>query len=289
MDVKLIVTHINPDLDAVASVWVFKRFDEQEAGQATLGFVSAGDRISPVILEQRGLDADMVVHVDTGLGDFDHHSEALANKRVCAASLVRDYVVNKYPDIAKDEALKRIIDFVIDVDHFGDFYWPEPNNDRYLFNLDEVLHHLKTIGDTDEEVVEFGLKALDSIYAGFGVRIAAEEEIKKGIEFETVWGKALGLFTANDEVMKFAQKSGYNLIVRKDPEYGNVRIKAVPGKKIDLTQVYEKITSRDNEATWYFHPAKTMLLNGSHKKPNQVPSRLSLEEVMQIIKEVEKA
>lgn len=284
MNIKLIVAHLAPDLDAVASVWLLKRFDEQHFGESSVDFVPAGERISRERLEELELEEKDVVHVDTGMGEFDHHTDALAGKRVCAASLVRDHVVSLHPEIEEDEALERMVEFVIEIDHFGEIFWPEPNADRYIFMLDEILHHLKSIGKQDEEVVEFALTALDSIYAAFKVRVAAEEEVGQGTKFETPWGEGLAIETSNDEVIKYGQKQGFVVVVRKDPEYGNIRIKAVPGKKIDLTKIYEKILRKDPEATWYFHPAKTMLLNGSRKKQNQVSSILTLEEVIGMFK-----
>ncbi len=38
----LIVTHLAPDLDAIASVWLLTRFDAQHFAGSRLAFVSAG-------------------------------------------------------------------------------------------------------------------------------------------------------------------------------------------------------------------------------------------------------
>lgn len=283
---KLIVTHGSPDLDAVMSVWILKKFDRERFGEAQTAFVLAGDEISDSKLRELGTRRAEVVHVDTGMGEFDHHTEELADKPVCAASLVRDRVVEVHPELGEDEALERMVEHAVKIDHFEECYWPEANNDRYMFQLSDILKHIKTVGGKDEDVVKFGIQALDAIYAGFGSRVAAEEEMKKGREFETRWGKALGVVSNNDEVVKYAQKEGYRLVVRKDPDEYHVRIKAVPGKEIDLTEVYEKIREKDPEATWFLHPAKTMLLNGSRKHEGQVPSGLGLEEVVEILKSV---
>ena len=281
---KLIVIHMSPDLDAVMGVWMLRRFDEEHCGQAVVDFVPAGTKMDNAQVAKRGVVSDEVAHVDTGGGRFDHHTQELALERVCAASLVRDYLIEIHPELEEDEALARMSAFAVEIDHFGEIDWPEPNADRYLFQLDEVLKNLKSVGKSDLEVVEFGGLALDAVYGGFGVRVEAEEELGRGIEFESPWGRALGMQTSNDEVIKFGQKSGYVLVVRKDPDVGNIRIKAVPDKKIDLTEIYEKIMSLDLEATWYLHPAKTMLLNGSRKHQGQVPSKLSLQEVIDLIK-----
>lgn len=281
---KLIVTHTGPDLDAVASVWILKKFDEEHFGEARLGFVGAGEVITQKRLTEMGINEDEVVHVDTGLGEFDHHQQDRRDA-TCAAALVAGFVHKIHPDLENDMALNRMVEHFVDIDNFGDYFWPEPNHDRYLFNLDHILSGLKTTGAYDEEVVSFGCRALEAVYAEFGEQIAAEREVvKEGIEFESKWGKALGVKTSNDAVIKYAQKAGFNVVIRKDPVKGNVRIKAVPGKNIDLTEIYEKIRILDPNATWYLHPAKTMLLNGSGKASGQIPSFLGLEKVINLLK-----
>jgi hypothetical protein len=129
----------------------------------------------------------------------------------------------------------------------------------------------------------------------------AEEEIKeKGIEFETRVGKGLAIETGNDEVMKLGILMGYAVVVRKDPKYGFIRIKARPQKSkaadskgflqysnlpIDLKPVYERIKRVDPSASWFLHVSGRMLLNGSSKNPKVKNSRLSLREIIDILKE----
>lgn len=288
MEYKLIVTHMNPDLDAVTAVWILKRFDRMHFGNAGVSFVPAGERISPEKLDDLDLRQDQVEHVDTGQGRFDHHSESKASKKIAAASLVLDHVIQDHEEYKDDEALKRLVDYVVEIDHFGEFYWPDPNADRYLFSLNEILGHIKSNDGTDQDIVDFAMTALDAVYSGFRARVAAELEVDEGEEFETIWGVGLAMSTANDETIKYAQKEGYVVVIRKDPEEGNIRIKAVPDKEVDLTDVYEKILARDSKATWYLHPSKKMLLNGSSKNPTQVPSQLELKEVVEMFLENKK-
>lgn len=275
---------MGPDLDAVSSVWTLKKFDAEHFDEAEVAFVPSGNRIPEAILANKGIKPEEVVHVDTGGGRFDHHTEDQALADVCAASLCRDYVIEIHPELEDDEALARMSRFAVEIDHFGEINWPDANADRFLYQLDEIIKNLKTVGLSDAEVVEFSHTALNSVYSAFKIRVAAEEEVDEGQEFDTKWGRGLALLTANDEVIKYAQKRGYTIVVRKDPEMGHIRIKAVPGKKIDLTEIYEKIVELDAKATWFLHPAKTMLLNGSRKHQGQVASKLALSQVVEIIK-----
>ena len=75
---KIIVTHINPDQDAISSVWLVKRFFPGW-DKAEVKFVPAGKT-----LNSNSPDNDPeIIHVDTGLGKFDHHTTG--DKTVCAA------------------------------------------------------------------------------------------------------------------------------------------------------------------------------------------------------------
>lgn len=302
---KIIVTHNAPDLDAVSSSWLIKRFlvGWQDAEVVT---VPAGSRIntqraSDDVIEH--LDGKEVIHVDTGLGPLDHHQTSDDN--LCGAKLTLDYVLEHSEELKKNkhkaEALKRMIDYVVNDDHFQEVFYPEPTADVYEFSLVSLLAGIKVQYPKDDQTcLRYGFDMLDTAVHGFENRIWAEEEIKeKGVEFETKWGKALGIETINDEVLKLAQLMGYVVAVRKDPLNGGVRIKARPKKRakskelsaqsyenvdVDLTPVYDIVKEKDPQASWYLHVSKRMLLNGSSKAPNMRGSKLELSEVIEILK-----
>jgi hypothetical protein len=84
---------------------------------------------------------------------------------------------------------------------------------------------------------------------------------------------------------------GYELVVRKDPRKGYVRIKALPNKDkqdkgIDLTLAYEKLRKMDPDATWFLHINKKMLLNGTPKNPKMKPTKLSLSDIIEALKNI---
>lgn len=277
MITKTIVTHINPDLDAIGSVWLLKRFGGNEFHKSELKFVPAGERLKS--------EDHNTVHVDTGLGKFDHHQEERGRKDTSATKLVYKWLISE-GRIGKQEELDRMVRLITDIDHFKEYHWPEPIDDRYLFCLEHILNGAK-IGNyvkSDGDLVEFGMLCLDGVLVIFKTRVRAEEDISKGISFESRWGKVLAVESANSGVVKLALKMGFNLVVRRDPEIGMVRIKTAPIKGMDLTTIYKKLKSIDSEATWYFHPSKKMVLNGSIRNPDMVPSKLALDEVIKIIK-----
>src|SRR5260221_1621815 len=76
---KIIVTHMSPDWDAITSVWLLKKY---LAGwqDAAVKFVPAGQRLNNIKLKSENVEQndpiervgeDEIIHVDTGLGPLD--------------------------------------------------------------------------------------------------------------------------------------------------------------------------------------------------------------------------
>ncbi len=267
---------------------MLKRFDERTYADAKLAFVNPGETIDLRSAADSGFSPEDVTHVDTGLGIFDHHQSERGMKRVCATSLVYDYICTIHPEYTHDKALSYVSEYVTAIDHFEENWWEHADDLKNKFLLQNILDGVKLVGMHDDEALtHFGLTCFDGVYAALKEQIGAQEAIEeKGKMFVTKWGNALAIESANDEVIKLAQMQGFVMVIRKDPGRGNIRIKAVPGKDIDLTEVAQAIKKADTVGTWYFHPAKTMLLNGSSKSNSQLPSPLSLDETVSLVKSV---
>lgn len=288
MDRKLLVTHHAPDLDAIGAVWMLKRFDSQHFAAAKIAFVNPGDSITLENAERLGHQLHEVTHVDTGFGEFDHHQPKRGHERICATSLTFDHASKIHPELKDDQALKWLVEFITDIDHFGEIHWPDASHYRYLTMIHELIKGLEHIDlHDDDSQLHFGMDCLDSLYASLTVRIKAEEIIKTdGQEIELPAGKAMGVETSNDDTIKVAQKQGYVLVVRKDPKLGNIRIKVRPDSELELKELHTKILETDKKGTWFYHPSGKMLINGSRKHKDQAPSPLSLGEVISFIKEI---
>lgn len=344
---KTIVTHTSPDLDAITSVWLIKRFLKGWE-DAQVKYVPAGERLSGDKSLRAASDArqglsrfqtgsrslsesrqpsfdlkdstpastfsslaatqtlspiekiggDEVIHVDTGLGPLDHHQTP--SDKVSAASVTWDFIKIQNSEFkiqnsekikSKTEAIDRIVRVIVDIDHFKEVFWKDPEADHYEFNLIGILDGLKLLKpDQDEYYTEFVMEALDALLHEFENRIWAEKEIKEnGTVFKTRYGRGIGFESINDTVIKLAQKMGYVLVVRKDPRKGYVRIKSLPTTKdvdIDLTLAYEQLRKMDPEATWFLHVGRKMLLNGTAKNPKMKPSKLPLSDIIKVLKSV---
>lgn len=275
--VKTVVVHIGPDLDAITGIWLVKTFLSGWE-EASLAFVPAGKTLGG-----KPADSDPeILHVDTGFGRFDHHQ---SDADTCAAALVYEAVKKER---GQDAALERLVAVVNDVDHFREVFYPNPTADFWEFGLVAQIDGWRLIfSENPIKIVELGMQALDGIYKVMQNKMWAEKEIKEnGMTFDTKWGKGIGVATVNDEVVHLAQKMGYVVAVRKDPKKGYIRIKTLPKPEIDLTAVYEKLKAGETEATWFLHASRHMVLNGSSKNPDMKPTKRTLPEIIEVIKEM---
>lgn len=275
---KTIVTHKSPDLDAATSLWLVKSFLPGWS-EAPLQFVPAG-----TTLNNKGPDENPdIIHVDTGYGAFDHHQ---TDEFTSASKKVLDFLMKEgHVKETNRESLERLVAFVTDDDHFMEVYYPEPEADRYDLLLSNLVRGLKMMYD-DHEVVAIVFHLLDAGLRLLESKVKAEKEVKLGYIFTSYVGKSIALESANEATIGLAQKMGYKLVARKDPKAGHIRIKTPPDPGCDLTPLYQKIIKHDKIGTWFLHASKHMLLNGSPKRPDQKPSPLTIQKLIEIIKEI---
>jgi hypothetical protein len=272
---KTIVTHIGPDLDAITAIWLIKTFFPGWE-EANIGFVPAGDTLGGKAPD----DNPEIIHVDTGSGKFDHHQ---TDADTCASLLVYEEVKRTR---ASDPALERLLSVVNDIDHFREVFFPQPTADFWDLGVVSQIDGWRLLySDNPMKIVELGMQSLDGIYKTFQNKVWAERELKeKGVEFETQWGKGIGVETPNDETVHLAQKMGYAVAVRKDPKKGYLRIKSLPKDEIDLTSVYNTLKAAEPDATWFLHASRHMVLNGSSKNPNMRPTKKSLAQIIDVLR-----
>lgn len=276
---KIIVTHISPDTDAMTSIWLIHKF-MPGFKHAVVKFVPAGQT-----LNNKPADDDPdIVHVDTGLGRFDHHQR---HDEQCAASKVLKYLRSE--SLLKKQfisPLNRLVDVVCQTDHFQEVFFDNADHDINNFSLMSIIDGLKVKYQDDHQLVATTETLLDAVLQTFFSKIQAEKDIQKGLTFSTVWGKTLAILSDNEESIRHAQKNGYSVVIRKSPTKKIVRIKSLPLKKIDLHPLYKKLKEKDPQATWFFHVSRHMILNGSSKNPDVVPSKLTLPQIVKIAKSI---
>lgn len=257
-----IVTQLSPDLDACLSVWLLRRFGG--FADAELGFVSTGNRLPEEKDKQ-------TIYVDTSGGKYDHHH---TNEPVCAASLVLQDL-----KLESDQALKRLVDFTILVDH-GLLMDTDLGN----FNLVHIMHGLNRIfADAPEKVVEISGYVFDSLYAYLSDDIQAQAVFEKAVGFETRWGPGIGVVTSNRQVRYLAHQRGYKVYVHVDPQTGFRGFESPGGSGVDFTEIYERIRQIEPDADWFLHSSKELLLCGSPKAPDKKLSNLPLKSLVSLV------
>lgn len=273
---KLIVTHVSPDYDGIPAIWLLKKF-HPDFKNANVAFVPAGSTYNNEPVDSNS----NIVHVDTGLGKFDHHQ---SNDFTCGVQLVYEWLV-KEGYIKDDEALLRMVSVLTEIDHGYDNYrWPEPDNDRYEFMVHNVLSGLRILNQADnEKSVELVTTNLEAIYKLLQSKVRAEKEIENGAEFKTKWGRGIAVLSVNSTILDLAVKKGFAVGVIKDPNKGNVRVTGSNVKNVDLTGAYEAILAKDKEGTWFLHSSKVLLRNGSTRNPTMKATKLDLADMIRIL------
>ena len=278
---KMIVTHKNPDLDAIVSAWLLVRFDQPRYGDAALAFVPAGGTY-----KGEPVDSDEnITHVDVGMGRFDHHQKGVEG--TCASKLVWHHLVEQGLVSPSDTALIAMVDHSLAIDVFADVSWPESQEDRFAFTLSETIPAIHRLQLYDNEaVLRAAFLYLDGVYQRLKDVQQAKEAIAGGQTFTSAWGRSLAVATGADDISKVAQKMGYELVAIQDPQKGYLKIKLRPGAKRNLASLYDRIVALESPQKWFFHNSGLMLFNGSDKGAPKEPSILTLEDLITLIKEV---
>lgn len=275
---KIIVTHFNPDLDAIFSIWLIKKFLPGWE-KAEVKFVPAGQTLKGKLPD----DNPEIIHVDTGLGKFDHHQ---TKKFICAADLVWKEILKENENIIlwQKQAIKRMLTVVREVDHARFLVWPKPDSDLWEFSLYQIIGGMVSdFKDKPKDLIEICFYIIDGIFKTFCQKIEAEKIIKNGLVFKSLWGKGLALETENSEVNSLGLKKGYSLVVRKRPKTGHLGLYGNWQKGVKLYKVYLKLKKMDPEADWFYHKSGCMVLNGSISNPKMKATKLSLMEVVKLL------
>lgn len=274
-----IVTHLRPDLDACAAIWLVKKFFPGFE-EAELAFVPAGKTLNEEIVDTNPHN----LHVDTGKGKFDHHHLPI---RTSAAQRIVEHLISE-GSIKSDlvEIYKRFAEVITIVDNFEYVSFPLAQTDSEEMMLYQIIEGYAFIEKNDFVVVDFAERALDGFLIMLLQRRDAEEDLKKGEEF-TVHGnlRAIAVESRNEYATHFAQKKGYSLVIRKDPKTGRGKIKARPDSPITLENVWKALGLRESPEIWYFHQSGKMVINGSDKNPTIPATKLSLSDLIKIVKE----
>jgi hypothetical protein len=209
MPTKL-VTHTQPDLDAIASAWLIHRFFEPIAEYK---FVNAGNMPTEKEMLTDLAPEDLLIVVDCG-GQYDpdnlrfdhHHLPPDEANETCATMQVYKYLIGPFNDI---EYLRPLIDLVF----AGDTGRSEANESRTL-GLHSILAgnaiaHRELYGEPIEDYDQmlFGFRILDNLAIRLKRMSEAKTELIEKVVYKSddglVWaikhGSVSATFAAEEE------------------------------------------------------------------------------------------
>jgi len=278
---KKIITHISPHLDEIFAIWALKKYDPGFS-EIEVKFKATNPTGGEVDLESVDKDPD-TVYLGIGRGKFDEHDKK-TDQETTAASLVWMDIVDRglAPTGADLAAVDKLLSFVIKDDTgelkgMGDYLV-----DYTISALWDGFSKVQR-GDSDKKL-EYGLPMMDYMFAYLRGIANAEIVLEDAQNFETEWGKGLALSADYKETQVVAYRRGFNIVIVINPKLGYHLILGNPASQVDLTGVFAKLKEIDSEAEWYLHQSKRMLISGSHSAPNVKISKLSLEQMIDLVR-----
>ncbi len=273
---KRIVAHHSPDIDAIGAIWLIHRHLPHWKS-ASVELVSAGRTLFDMPPDS---DPD-IIHVDTGLGRFDHHD---TSDFTSATRLVFDFLVDEgHIKEQEHDALERIVDVITRYDHFQEAQLDGADDDMHIFSLTYIIFGLRTNATKALELIQLGEDSLDGILQYMKSKVHAEHIIEKGFTTQSQWGRTLVLETDNDRAMKVAFIKGYDMVIRYSPSYKNVAFKLHPRNPKTLKKLHTYFVKNDAGAQWFYHASGRVLLNASTRDTKELVTKFSLKELLGLI------
>ncbi|MBI2596501.1 hypothetical protein HYW46_07275 [Candidatus Daviesbacteria bacterium] len=291
---KILVTHINPHLDDIAAIWLFKKF-YPEFKEAEIEFISqtkTGDI---------GKETTDRIFFGTGGGRFDEHSsptdehssptdehssptdEHKGDIGESAMSLVWKEIKNK--DLAPEDKFEaQALDEIVRWNTLYDTA-KMPLGEFDEFSVESFIRSTRNSSKDSLKTVELGCEILDRILPVLVRKQHALADWGKRIEFKTKWGKSVAL---DSEAFHktLAYRHGFQLVIQKSPKTGFIGITAPGLSDVDLSPVYKKLIKTEPEAGWYLHQSKKMVLCGSSSSPDAKLSALTTKQLIDIAKSI---
>lgn len=266
---KTLITHINPHLDDIFAIWLLKKYDSNYK-DFEVDFISATH-------DQSDQETDDRVFVGTGGGKFDEHKEGL---KTCAGSLVFEYLRNENllsKDNLEIKALEEMVEWnkSIDMGTIAIEAYDEYSVPSYIRSKDSNK-------ESSLESVELGIKILERILQIVKKKQQSLLDWEKREEFESKFGKTIAI-TSQTIDRPFCKRMGGDVFIIYNPKYPSVQY-FTPSQTLDLTEIYTKVKSLDPEADWFLHQSHHMVLNGSSSAPEAKPTKLSFEELIEVVK-----
>lgn len=274
--IKIIITHINPHLDEIASVWLLNRF-HPGFKKYRLKFVSAA--ANPDSYSR--IKNAMIIGV--GRGKFDEHRGL---RKECAATLVYKFLKNK-GYLPKDKILRRAIEklvYYVYLDDTGQLQKAE-----FLeFHIGNVFEPLRKGKGNSFKIIKLGLELIDLIIENLKELVLVEKAWKSRKEFKSKFGKSVGITLSvsadNYTMQSYAYQKGFKVLIIVNLKNQFKRIVAPAWSRVNLQPVYNKLIKIEPKTGWFLHHSNKMVICGSSVAPEVKKSKLTFRELIGVVK-----
>ncbi len=266
---KTLVTHINPHLDDICAIWLFRKYHPDFA-DADLEFISASR-------DAAREESDEKIFLGTGGGKFDEHKEGLDT---CAGSLVYEYLKAE-GFIPRDQITQQALERLVEWNKLVDT-GKAPENEFNEFSVQAFIRSLDNKEESSKKAVELGGEILDRILQVLKRKEQSLIDWEKRVEFESKFGKSYAVISETLD-RAFCKQFGGDLFLMKDPKYNSVQFYSDSN---DLEDIYNKVKELDPEASWFLHQSHHMVICGSGSAPDSRSTKLSFEQLIAAAKSI---
>lgn len=267
---KTLITHINPHLDDIGAIWLFRRF-QPDFKEAQLDFVSAS------LVEQGVPNTDDTIYLGIARGPFDEHKGDLDDS---ACSLVGKYLSQNGfypPDVGEKAALEELVEY-IRLEDLGRLNFSEYSE----FTIQAFIRPNDNQVESSKKATELGEEILDRVYKILIQKHQAITEWESRQEVETSLGKMIAI--PAEHVNRAFCKSHHqmaDLFLIFNPKEGYVQYYS---DKLDLEPIYNKVKQLDPEAGWFLHQSHHMVICGGGSAPDSKKTKLGFEALVEAAK-----
>lgn len=264
---KVLVTHINPHLDDIAGIWLFKKF-HPDFKDAKIEFISASREAA------KSEETEDKIFIGTGGGKFDEHKEGL---NTCAGSLVYEFLKGKGyvpQDGITRGALDRLIEWNLLIDT-----GKAPDSQLDEFSVQAFIRCKDGTSKNSQKSVELGIEILNRILVVLKRKQQSIKDWEKRKESASKFGKFFAIVSETID-REFCREQDGSLFLMYNPKHHSVQF-FTPSFDIDLKPIYDKVKSLDPSASWFLHQSHHMVICGSSSAPDSKPTKLSFEELIE--------
>lgn len=268
---KTLITHINPHLDDIAAIWLFKKY-HLDFKEASIEFVSQS--VGNLSAEE----SEDKIYLGVGRGKFDEHKGDVND---CATSLVWRFF-REESLLPKDEAILKAIEEIVEWVRLGDI-GRLPRQEYDDFSVPAFIRPSDNSNSGSLKAVELGCEILDRILKVVTKKQRSLIDWGKKKKFQTKFGVSIAIESEFVD-RAFCKSTGEaDLYLMVDPNSKHVQY-FTPSYEIDLEPIYNKVKSLDPSASWFLHHSHHMVICGSSSAPDSKPTKLTMNELIEAAK-----